>query len=80
MNEEYRLQKQRNLESSFLSWVPKKNNGYGKTIDVGVYIKWNLFREHRNKMLDLGKTIHSRTTDVGFTGFANQGLGISKYL
>jgi hypothetical protein len=29
-----------NLDSLFLSGVLKKNDGYGKTIDAGAYIKW----------------------------------------
>jgi hypothetical protein len=38
-----------NPDSLFSSGIlKKKKDGYGKTIDVGAYIKYNLFRDHRN--------------------------------
>jgi hypothetical protein len=35
------------MASLFSSGLQKKNNGYGKAIDAGTYIKQDLFWDHR---------------------------------
>jgi hypothetical protein len=32
----------------FVAGLEKKNDGYGKMIDTGVYMKQDFFRDHRN--------------------------------
>jgi hypothetical protein len=71
-----------NLDSSFPLGVLKKNDGYGKTIDAGAYIKWiktvtfayvylltqKMYTNDTQKLNDgSGKAIHLGTIDRGFT-------------